>query len=154
AAFGAAEPGRRDEGPGHPAAALDAPQQRSKDGSLRSGPRHTMSKRRAAGRLVGNDVVDLAAARERWDDSDARWIARHLTRAELESLDIAPAEDRMRLFWSFFAAKEAASKAFAQAGIETPRGGFTCIEVDRNQARARDLASGKEAALLFPRSDE
>jgi phosphopantetheine--protein transferase-like protein len=105
-------------------------------------------------RFVGNDVVDLAAARERWVDADARWIARHLTPAEGESLQAAPAEDRARLFWSLFAAKEAASKAFAQAGIEIPPGGFTCIEVDLRRARAREVASGREAAILFPLSDE
>lgn len=112
-----------------------------------------MSGRRAR-RFVGNDVVDLAAARQHWDDADARWIARHLTSAEVESLEASPAEDRVRLFWSSFAAKEAASKAFAQAGIETPPGGFTCIEVDLRRARAREVASGREAAILFPRSDE
>jgi len=106
-----------------------------------------------AGRFIGNDVVDLAAARARWDDSDSRWIARHLTEIERESLDAAPAKDRMQLFWSSFAAKEAASKAFAQAGIETPRGGFTCIEVDLRRARAREVISGREAAVLFPGSD-
>lgn len=109
---------------------------------------------RPAGRFVGNDVVDLAAARERWDHSDGRWISRHLTAAEQESLDAAAGEDRARLFWSFFAAKEAASKAFAQAGIETPRGGFQCIEVDLTRARAREIASGREASLFFSVSDD
>jgi phosphopantetheine--protein transferase-like protein len=107
-----------------------------------------------AGRFVGNDVVDFAAARERWDDADSRWIGRHLTPSEVESLRAAPAKDRVRVFWSVFAAKEAASKAFAQAGIETPPGGFTFIEVDLRQARAREVVSGTEAAILFPVSDE
>ena len=95
---------------------------------------------------TGNDVVDLVLARER-EPLEPDWIRRHLTDAEMAGLPpSAPASSAA--FWSLFAAKEAACKAFAQAGVETPGGAFRMLEVDLEQARVRHLASGDEAELL------
>ena len=108
----------------------------------------------AGGRFVGNDVVDLAAVEQReWDGRDAHWAERHLTPSEKTRLGGASPHDRARVFWSFFAAKEAGSKAFAQSGIETRHNGFACLEVDLMESCVTELASGKRADLFFPQRD-
>jgi phosphopantetheinyl transferase (holo-ACP synthase) len=92
---------------------------------------------------VGNDVVDLANARER-EPLEREWMERHLTPWERETLGTpSPVA-----FWSIFSAKEAGYKAFAQAGIATPHGAFSMIEADLAGSRVRHLPSGETAELL------
>jgi phosphopantetheinyl transferase (holo-ACP synthase) len=102
----------------------------------------------AEGAFTGNDVVDLEQARRR-GPLEPEWIERHLTDAERFRIAAAPEEDLLLLFWTHFAAKEAASKAFAQAGLETPRGGYRMIEVDLDRRRVTHLPSGAEGGLLL-----
>lgn len=97
----------------------------------------------AARICVGNDVVDLANARER-EPLEREWMERHLTPWERETLGVpSPVA-----FWSIFSAKEAGYKAFAQAGIATPHGAFSMIEADLAGSRVRHLPSGETCELL------
>jgi phosphopantetheinyl transferase (holo-ACP synthase) len=101
---------------------------------------------------VGNDVVDVAdpAVRGAVGSDSVRQsarIARHLTDAEATRLRAHPARARRRLFWWLFAAKEAAHKAFAQAGHETPRGGYRLLEVDLDGGRVVHLPTGLAATI-------
>jgi phosphopantetheinyl transferase (holo-ACP synthase) len=92
---------------------------------------------------VGNDVVDLANARER-EPLEREWMERHLTPWERETLGVpSPVA-----FWSIFSAKEAGYKAFAQLGISTPHGAFSMIEADLAASRVRHLPTGETAELL------
>lgn len=92
---------------------------------------------------AGNDVVDLAHARER-EPLDRAWMERHMTAQERERFGVPSSV----AFWSLFAAKEAAFKAFAQAGVGTPNGSFAMLEADLASSRVRHLASGETADLL------
>jgi len=84
----------------------------------------------------GNDVVDLKAPglEENIDpvtgEADEEWLSRHLTPKERAYWQAQPAQERFKTFWKFFAAKEAAHKALAQAGIVLPNGGFLLLEAD------------------------
>jgi len=108
----------------------------------------------AGGGFVGNDVVDLASplldVRAAEDDGTRReWIARHLTETERSSV-LEGAR-----FWEIFASKEAASKAFEQAGVAVPRGAFRDLEVDLCRRRVTHGPTGSEAeiALLEQNAD-
>ncbi|MBI4676992.1 MAG: 4'-phosphopantetheinyl transferase superfamily protein [Elusimicrobia bacterium] len=108
----------------------------------------------------GDDVVDLGSplAREHFSDDgagvDPEWAARLLTPKEAAYLRSRPLGEVFRTFWRFHAAKEAASKALAQAGIKVLPGGFSTIEVDLFTRRARHLPTLLETRLLFTDDDE
>ena len=93
--------------------------------------------------FVGNDVVDLANARGR-EPLERTWMQRHLTPGERESLGVPSSV----AFWSIFSAKEAGYKAFAQAGLATPKRAFAMIEADLAGSRVRHVESGATAELL------
>ena len=93
---------------------------------------------------VGNDVVDLANARER-EPLEREWMQRHLTPWERETLGVPSSV----AFWSIFSAKEAGYKAFAQLGIATPHRAFSMIEADLAGSRVRHLPTGETAELLY-----
>jgi phosphopantetheinyl transferase (holo-ACP synthase) len=96
-----------------------------------------------AAAFVGNDVVDLANARGR-EPLERAWMERHLTPRERESLGVpSPVA-----FWSIFSAKEAGYKAFAQAGMATPKRAFAMIEADLANSRVRHAETGATAELL------
>lgn len=93
--------------------------------------------------FVGNDVVDLASPAlslraAGGEDALRRWRQRHLTDRE---------QAAAASFWSLFAAKEAAWKAFAQAGIEGARGAFREFDVDLGRRTVRHLPSGLSAEI-------
>ena len=101
---------------------------------------------RRKGPFVGNDVVDrkspLLAARA--GDTEAvrsDWRARHLTENERRSLSASP------MFWQIFAAKEAASKALAQAGVAVTPGAFRDFEVDLRGRRVRHVPTDLRAEI-------
>jgi hypothetical protein len=101
-----------------------------------------------AARFVGNDIVDrgsplLIARSAQGDAGRNEWLSRHLTRAELSS---AEARDR---FWEIFAAKEAASKAFAQAGVSVSPGAFCDFEVDLAAGRVAHRPTDLEARIAL-----
>jgi phosphopantetheinyl transferase (holo-ACP synthase) len=107
----------------------------------------------------GNDVVDLAAARhqENFDletgEADPEWLDRHLTAKERVYLEAQPPARRYSVFWKLFAAKEAAHKALAQAGIHTPRGAFTMLEADLFRRRVVHRPTGTEVETRFTDDD-
>lgn len=68
--------------------------------------------------LVGNDVVDLTEREIASKHENARFVARVCHAAERAALGSAP--DPKRLFWAFFAAKEAAYKLVAKLGPPPP----------------------------------
>ena len=102
---------------------------------------------------AGNDVLDLALARER-GPLEGEWMERHLTPEEARTLRGEKPRRRERHFWRFFASKEAADKAFAQAGLATPRGGFATLQVDLEGQSVIHLASGRTAELSLREDDE
>ena len=95
---------------------------------------------------AGNDVVDLSPDLRANRDSGAEreFRERHLT--ERERSDTTP-------FWSLFAAKEAASKALAQAGIGVPPGAFRDLEVDLTALRVTHVPSGARARVSLLEAD-
>lgn len=100
--------------------------------------------------FVGNDVVDLHSpllARGAGEAADAarRWRERHLTPAERSG-----GED----FWSLFAAKEAAWKALAQAGIEVPRGAYYELDADLRRRRVTHGPSDLPVDIVLLDADE
>lgn len=107
----------------------------------------------------GNDVVDLNAPllRENIDpatgEADEEWLARHLTPKEQEYWRAQPAEKRFAVFWRFFAAKEAAHKALAQAGIATPQSGFLILEADLFRRKVVHRPTGCQADIAFVEDD-
>ncbi|MBI5208527.1 MAG: 1-acyl-sn-glycerol-3-phosphate acyltransferase [Elusimicrobia bacterium] len=107
----------------------------------------------------GNDVVDLASplAREHFSpdlaEADPEWAERLLTAKEAAYLGSRPPREVYRTFWRFHAAKEAASKALAQAGVKVLPGGFSTIEVELFQGKARHLPSQLELCLSFTDDD-
>jgi phosphopantetheinyl transferase (holo-ACP synthase) len=107
----------------------------------------------AEGGFTGNDVVDLAVARER-EPLDREWVDRHLTSAERVRFSTASRESLPLLFWAHFAAKEAASKALAQGGLDTPQGAYPMLDVDLAWRRVTHLPSGEEAHLLLDTNPE
>lgn len=77
---------------------------------------------------LGNDVVDLTGPRTRGKAQDARFLARVCTPAERARIVAAPPQERDRLLWQVWSAKEAAFKvarkrlgrpAFSPARFET-----------------------------------
>jgi phosphopantetheinyl transferase (holo-ACP synthase) len=107
----------------------------------------------------GNDVVDLKhpLLQENIDpasgDADMEWLSRHLTKKERAYWDAQEPAKRFAAFWKFFAAKEAAFKAFAQAGIGTPNGGYLHLEADLFRRKVRHLTTGAECDLAFTDDD-
>ena len=90
--------------------------------------------------VVGNDVVDLAAARTRREHP--AFAARVCSAAELRVIDAS--DDRTRTLWSFFAAKEAAYKALSKLRSVrfVPRAfavdeDFTCVRYADEELRLR-----------------
>ena len=108
---------------------------------------------------LGNDLVDLKAAllRENFSedlsDADPEWLARHLTDKELAYLRARPAGEFFACFWRFFAAKEAAHKALARAGVVVPHGAFAQIECDLFRRKAVHLTTGLQLDLRFVEDD-
>lgn len=98
--------------------------------------------------LVGNDVVDLGDPDNRESFARPGYVERVCTPAERRVLEAA--EDPERLFWCFFAAKEAAYKLLVKLG-EEPGLSHKRIEV------AGDLASSRyddrEIALRVGHAD-
>ncbi len=107
----------------------------------------------------GNDVVDLKDPLLTEDidpstgDADEEWLTRHLTPKERAHWDTQPPARRFAEFWKLFAAKEAAFKAFTQAGITTPNGAFTHLEADLFRRKVRHLPTGAECDLAFTDDD-
>ena len=105
---------------------------------------------------AGNDVVDLKAPllRENFSDdlkdADPEWLARHLTPRELKYLE---GQELFRTFWKFFAAKEAAHKALARAGLVVPRGGFHELEVDLFRRKAVHVSTALQLDIRFTDDD-
>jgi len=99
--------------------------------------------------LVGNDVVDLGDPDNRESFARPGYVERVCTPAERRVLEAA--EDPERLFWCFFAAKEAAYKLLVKLG-EEPGLSHRRIEV------ASDLASSRyddrEIALRVGHADD
>lgn len=108
----------------------------------------------------GNDVVDLKCPLIRehfYSESgelsfDVDWLDRHLTPREFEYLNASG--DPYKTFWKFFAAKEAAYKAFSQSGIATPSGGFRWLETDLFLRKVVHRPSGAQADILFTDDDD
>lgn len=106
---------------------------------------------------AGNDLVDLKAPllRENFSedlsDADPEWLGRHLTPKELK---YAREQELFRTFWKFFAAKEAAHKALARAGLVVPHGGFHEIEVDLFRRKAVHVSTGLQLDFRFTDDDE
>jgi len=98
--------------------------------------------------LVGNDVVDLGDPDNRESFARPGYVERVCTPAERRVLEAA--EDPERLFWCFFAAKEAAYKLLVKLG-EEPGLSHRRIEV------AADLGSSRyddrEIALSVGHAD-
>jgi hypothetical protein len=98
---------------------------------------------------AGNDVLDLAPdlRANRASGAEREFRDRHLTARERAGT--AP-------FWSLFAAKEAAGKAFAQAGVAVAPGAFRDLEVDLAALCVTHVPSGARArvALLEADSDK
>ena len=93
--------------------------------------------------FAGNDVVDLAAPSlslraEEGPAAADRWRTRHLTDRE---------RNAGGPFWTLFAVKEAAWKAFAQAGIRGTHGGFRDFEVHLGARRVEHRPSGLAAEI-------
>ncbi|HEY7862052.1 MAG TPA: 4'-phosphopantetheinyl transferase superfamily protein, partial [Thermoanaerobaculia bacterium] len=106
--------------------------------------------------FVGNDVVDVADPAVRGaagSAEDRERMARHLSEAEAAAFARLPARARRYLFWSLFAAKEAAYKALSQAGVDTPRGGYRLLEVDLEERRVLHRPSGQLASIARLESD-
>jgi phosphopantetheinyl transferase (holo-ACP synthase) len=94
--------------------------------------------------FVGNDVVDLASPAVRLraaaDPSvSQRWRESHLTDSE---------QSGNASFWSLFACKEAAWKAFSQAGIAGAGDAFRAFEVDLGRFRVQHRPSGLCARIV------
>ncbi|HEY7369642.1 MAG TPA: 4'-phosphopantetheinyl transferase superfamily protein [Thermoanaerobaculia bacterium] len=104
--------------------------------------------------FVGNDVVDVADPAVRGAaGSERERRDRHLTEVETAAFPKLPARAARYLFWSLFAAKEAAYKAFVQAGVDTPRGGYRLLEVDLEDRRVLHRPSGRTASIARLESD-
>ncbi|MBI3298876.1 MAG: 1-acyl-sn-glycerol-3-phosphate acyltransferase [Elusimicrobia bacterium] len=109
---------------------------------------------------AGNDVVDLGAERHRENfdlesgEADTDWLTRHLSAKELSYFSSQLKGSRFRTFWMYFAAKEAAHKAFTQAGIMTPHGAFRMIEVDLFRRKALHRPTGAQADISFTDADD
>jgi 1-acyl-sn-glycerol-3-phosphate acyltransferase len=108
---------------------------------------------------AGNDIVDLGLPllkdhfSEDLSEVDPDWAGRLLTPRELLYLESQPPDRRFSTFWRFHAAKEAASKALAQAGVRVLPGGFATIEADLFQGRVRHLPTLLECRLRFTDDD-
>jgi 1-acyl-sn-glycerol-3-phosphate acyltransferase len=106
----------------------------------------------------GNDVIDLESPgiRDRFDSGDGceEWLERHLTPRERASLgDPCRDPEARRRFWRHFAAKEAAYKALAQAGIDTPHQGYGLLEADLFTGRVVHLPTGASVEIRFTDDD-
>lgn len=91
---------------------------------------------------AGNDVLDLAPdlRAKRGSGAERDFRDRHLTGRERAGA--GP-------FWSLFAAKEAAGKAFEQAGVVVPPGAFRDLEVDLAALCVTHLPSGARARVVL-----
>ena len=69
-------------------------------------------------KLVGNDVVDLGDPSIRASHLSARFVARVCT--DVERAALAEAADPKTLLWSFFAAKEAATRPLSSCVVVRP----------------------------------
>ncbi len=108
----------------------------------------------------GNDVLDLKSPRlaEHFNpdsgEMDPEWTARHLTGRERQSLAaVEPGFARFAEVCKFIAAKEAAHKALAQSGIETPSGAFSMLEADLFRKRILHLPTGARFDIRFTHED-
>jgi phosphopantetheinyl transferase (holo-ACP synthase) len=102
----------------------------------------------------GNDVIDLESPgiRDRFEHGGdgEEWAGRHLTPRERASLGEPARDAKARLrFWAHFAAKEAAYKALAQAGIDTPHQGYSLLEADLFMGRVVHLPTGASVEVRF-----
>lgn len=101
--------------------------------------------------FAGNDVVDLGdpARAEHFPEDAEGFAARHLALREREAYDALEPKDKFGWFWTRFAAKEAAFKAFDQAGLPTPRGGggYAVLEVSADARSVVHLPTGARATL-------
>ncbi|MDE1976679.1 MAG: hypothetical protein KGI84_05405, partial [Elusimicrobia bacterium] len=109
----------------------------------------------------GNDMLDLKSPRltEHFDaesgDVDPEWTARHLTPREMAALEaVPPGLKRFAEVCKFIAAKEAAHKALAQSGIQTPSGAFRMLEADLFRKRIVHLPTGARFDIRFTHEDE
>lgn len=104
---------------------------------------------------AGNDVVDLKSASLEENinaengDADEEWIGRHLTPKELSYWREQPPERRFRVFWKFFAAKEASHKALARTGVVVQNGAFFELEADLFLRKVKHLPTGLQLDIRF-----
>ncbi|HEX4048946.1 MAG TPA: 4'-phosphopantetheinyl transferase superfamily protein [Elusimicrobiota bacterium] len=107
----------------------------------------------------GNDVIDLKSPLLREDfsddlaDADPEWLERHLTPRELSYWTAAKPDDRFRVFWRFFCAKEACHKALARAGLIVSNGAFREIEADLFRRKAVHVSTGLQLDVRFTDDD-
>jgi 1-acyl-sn-glycerol-3-phosphate acyltransferase/phosphopantetheinyl transferase (holo-ACP synthase) len=107
----------------------------------------------------GNDVIDLqsATALEHFlDDTedDSEWVRRHLTEKEWVYWQAQSPENRFSIFWKFFAAKEAASKAIERSDVFVPLGAFRSFEVDLFQNIVTHRPTGANIEVAFTHEDK
>lgn len=108
----------------------------------------------------GNDILDLKSPRlrENFDleegEADPEWLDRHLTPKERAYLEKAGRQALFVTCCKFLAAKEAAYKALAQSGIQTPRGAFRMLEADLFRRKVEHLPSGCQVDVAFTQEDE
>lgn len=104
---------------------------------------------------AGNDVVDLESPslRDNIDpttgDCDEEWIQRHLTPKESSYLRQQPPAQRFRVFWKFFASKEASHKALARTGVVIPNGAFHELETDLFRRKVIHKPTGLQLDIRF-----
>jgi phosphopantetheinyl transferase (holo-ACP synthase) len=111
--------------------------------------------------FAGNDIVDLRGKRREHfsgkpsaRETDRAWRERHLTSDEIASLsDLERTPDLYSAFWQLFAAKEAAYKALAQAGIETPSGAYRALQVDLAKRRVTHAMTSHEVEIAHLSAD-
>lgn len=107
----------------------------------------------------GNDVVDLKSrlSLEHFADAEGEneeWIRRHLTEKEFAYWGSQPEDKRFSIFWKFFSAKEAASKALERSGISVPLGASRSFEVHLFQNVVIHRPTGARIDVRFVDQDE
>ncbi len=107
----------------------------------------------------GNDLIDLKASHtlehfEEENEENTEWILRHLTDKEAAYWRTQPLEKRFLIFWKFFAAKEAASKALERSGISIPIGAFHSFETDLFINKITHRPTGAKLSIAFTDEDQ
>ncbi len=107
----------------------------------------------------GNDLIDLKAPHalehfEEDNEENTEWILRHLTDKEAAYWKAQPLDKRFSVFWKFFAAKEAASKALERSGISIPLGAFHSFETDLFTSKVIHRPTGAKLNIAFTDEDQ